>query len=102
MMKKKYHDAGLRTIHQESYELPHIVFWNLRSTTGFPTLSTTVNTTMMSGNNPVLLNAFCEKGIESLNNCTPWNMLIEELSNKRYEHLENIVTNLWQDTDIYF
>ena len=36
MMKKKYHDAGLRTIHQEPYELPHIVFWNLRSTTGFP------------------------------------------------------------------
>ena len=95
MMKKKYHDAGLRTIHQEPYELPHIVFWNLRSTTGFPTLSTTVNTTMMSGNNPVLLNAFCEKGVESLNNCTPWNMLIEELSNKRYEHLENIITNLW-------
>ena len=38
---------------------------------------------------------FCKKGIESLNDCTPWNMLIEELSNKRYDHLENIVTNLW-------
>ena len=38
MMKNKYHDAGLRTIHQEPYELPHIVFWNLRSTTGFPSI----------------------------------------------------------------
>ena len=96
MMKQKYHDAGLRTIHKEPYELPHIVFWNLRSTTGFPSLSTTVNTTMMSGNNPVLLNTFCKKGIESLKDCTPWNMLTQELTNERYNYLDQIATNLWQ------
>ena len=96
MMKNKYHDAGLRTSHKEPYELPHIVFWNLRSTTGFPSLSTTTNTTMMSGNNPILLNTFCEKGIESLKDCTPWNMLTQGLTNERYNYLDQIVTNLWQ------
>lgn len=95
MMEKKYYDAGLRTAYQKPYELPHIVFWNLRQTTGFPSLTTTKNTTMMSGNNPVLLNAFSEEGVESLKNITPWKMLNQHLANDRYTYLDNIVTNLW-------
>ena len=95
MMKQKYHDAGMRSIYQEPYKLPHIVFWNLRSTTGFPSLSTTENTSMMSGNNPVLLNAFCNKGLTSLKEYTPWKVLTEELSNKRYDYLDNIIRTLW-------
>ena len=95
MMKQKYHNAGLRTIYKEPYELPHIIFWNLRSTTGFPSLSTTENTSMMSGNNPVLLNTFCNEGIDGLKNYTPWKTLLKQLSNKRYNHLEKIIDNLW-------
>ena len=95
MMKQKYHDAGLRSIYNQPYELPHIVFWNLRSTEGFPSLSTEQNTSMMSGSSPVLLNTFCNKGIDALREMTPWNNLIEQLSNKRYDHLGNIVDNLW-------
>ena len=95
MMKQKYHDAGMRSIYHEPYELPHIIFWNLRSTTGFPSLSTTENTSMMSGNNPVLLNAFCNKGLTSLKEYTPWKLLTEELSNKRYDYLDNIIRTLW-------
>jgi hypothetical protein len=96
MMKKKYYEAGLKTSFQEPYELPHIVFWNLRSTTGFPSLATQANTSMMSGNNATILNAFCDKGTMGLKEYTPWKMLISELSNKRYDYLENVVTNLWQ------
>ena len=96
MMKKKYYDAGLKTLHKEPYELPHIVFWNLRSTTGFPSLATETNTSMMSGNNMTLLNAFCDKGPLALKEYTPWKMLISELSNKRYNYLENVINNLWQ------
>lgn len=94
-MRKKYHDAGLKSIYKQPYELPHIIFWNLRSTTGFPSVCTEKNTSMMSGNNPVLLNTFCNTGINALKEITPWNMLIEQLSNKRYNHLEKIVDNLW-------
>jgi len=92
MMKEKYHDAGLRTIYNKPYELPHIIFWNLRQTTGFPSLSTTDNTSMMSGNSPVLLNTFCSNG---LNEITPWSILLKQLSNKRYDYLETIANNLW-------
>jgi len=97
MMKNKYHDAGLRSIYNEPYELPHIIFWNLRSTSGFPTLSTTENTSMMSGNNPVLLNTFCKNGPTELTKLTPWKMLLQQLSNKRYDYLGNIVNNLWYE-----
>jgi len=95
MMKQKYHDAGMRTIYNQPYELPHIVFWNLRATTGFPSLCTEKNTSMMSGNNPGLLNAFSNKGVAALKEVTPWNSLIEQLSNKRYNYLDKIVDNLW-------
>jgi len=95
MMKQKYHDGGLRSVYNQPYELPHIIFWNLRSTDGFPCLSTKKNTSMMSGNSPVLLNTFCNNGIGALKDMTPWNSLQEQLSNHRYNYLGNIVDNLW-------
>uniref|UniRef100_A0A6C0AXC6 DUF7788 domain-containing protein n=1 Tax=viral metagenome TaxID=1070528 RepID=A0A6C0AXC6_9ZZZZ len=98
MMKQKYHDAGIRTIYNQPYKLPHIIFWNLRSTTGFPSLSTMENTSMMTGNNAVLLNAFCNDGIDALKKVTPWAMLRDQLANKRYDYLENIIDNLWTVT----
>lgn len=75
-IRQMYTDSG--------YTCPHILFWNLRSTSGFPTLSSTPNTSMMSGFNPALLNVFCEKGIEALQTATPWNMMLETLDNDRY------------------
>lgn len=64
---------------------PHILFWNLRSTNGFPTLSSQPNASMMSGFSPVLLNVFCEKGMEALQSCTPWSLLKESLEKPRYD-----------------
>ena len=69
---------------------PHIVFWNLRKTTGFPCLSTDENVSMMSGFSPALLNVFCHKGINGLKNYTPWNTLIETLNNSRYAVFEDV------------
>jgi hypothetical protein len=94
-MKKRYADAGINSRYRTPYTLPHIVFWNLKSRTGFPSLSTTQNTSMLSGNSPVLLNTFSEKGCELLEDLTPWNILVNELNNKRYNKLEDVVTKLW-------
>ena len=49
---------------------------NLRPTDGFPTLSTTRNVAMVSGNSPALLNAFVTKGSEFLKDINPWNMFL--------------------------
>ena len=95
MMKQKYAEAGMRTEYRTPYKLPHIVFWNLRSTEGFPSISTTENTTMISGNSPVLLNTFSKKGMTALREITPWAMFTEQLNNDRYKYLNTIITNLW-------
>ena len=68
---------------------PHIVFWNLRKTTGFPCISTDENISMMSGFSPALLNVFCQKGFNGLKQYTPWYSLNEALKNSRYAVFEN-------------
>lgn len=66
---------------------PHILFWNLKSGHGTPTLASQTNVTTMSGFSPALLNQFCELGIEGLASATPWTMLVESLDKPRYSQL---------------
>jgi len=87
-MEKKYADAGMR-VHGAPYKPPHILFWNLRSTNGFPCLSNQRNSSMMSGFSPALLNLFCDEGMEALQSCTPWSLLNKSLENERYKIMEN-------------
>ena len=69
------------------HEPPHIIFWNLAGrTTGFPTLSTTKNCSMLSGYNSSLLNLFCEKGSEILKDLSPWKLMCEALLHERYSY----------------
>ena len=82
-IERLYHDAGMR-VHGRPYSPPHILFWNLRHTSGFPVTSTQKGATMFSGFSPVLLNAFCEKGMEFLEDVTPWSQLQKLLDNSRY------------------
>jgi Mg-chelatase subunit ChlD len=82
-MKDKYNAAGIR-VHGKGYKPPHILFWNLRSTSGFPSLSYHLNTSMISGFSPAMLNMFCEQGLTALNSYTPWSTLIKSLENERY------------------
>lgn len=86
-IREKYADAGLR-VKGRPYKPPHILFWNLRSTSGFPTLSTQQNASMMSGFSPAMLNLFCEQGVESLQACSPWSLFLKSLENERYSIME--------------
>lgn len=84
-IEKMYAETGLKSAYKTPYKPPHILFWNLRKTDGFPTLSTQKNVTMLSGYSAVLLNAFCEKGVEALQEYTPYSMIDELLSKERYD-----------------
>jgi hypothetical protein len=77
-----YNNAGYSKV-------PHILFWNLRSTSGFPVLNKQKGASMLSGFSPALLNAFCDKGIDFLNDCSPWNMMNSILDNPRYNIFNN-------------
>jgi hypothetical protein len=85
---EKYAACGMR-LYGKPFVVPHLLFWNLRSTNGFPCLSHQKGTSMMSGFSPTLLNLFCEDGINSLESCTPWSMLLNSISHERYKLLEN-------------
>jgi len=87
LIEGRYACAGIKVC-GKPYKMPHILFWNLRSTSGFPTLSLQKNASMMSGFSPALLNLFCDEGLTSLQSCTPWSLLIKALSNDRYKVLD--------------
>ena len=91
-IEKKYADAGMR-LWNKPFKAPHILFWNLRSTQGFPTLSSQKNSSMMSGFSPALLNLFCEEGLEALQSCTPWSLFVKSLENERYKILDQFIHN---------
>jgi hypothetical protein len=76
---------------QAGYKCPHLLFWNLIKTDGFPCLSNDKGVSMMSGFSPSLLNQFCEKGIDALDEATPWNMMLESFNNDRYSFLDQYV-----------
>lgn len=86
-IEKLYEETGIRICGQ-AYKPPHIVFWNLRKTSGFPSVASQDNVTMTSGFSPVLLNQFSEKGVEVLKTVTPWTMIKDTLDVERYKRME--------------
>ena len=93
VMTEKYAAAGIR-LYGIPFTPPHMLFWNFRSTSGFPCLSSTKNVSMMSGFSPALLNMFCEKGMEAFADYTPWSGLIDSLSKPRYQCLEDKILEI--------
>lgn len=87
-IEKRYAEEGMK-LWNKPFKAPHILFWNLRSTSGFPALSLQQNASMMSGFSPALLNLFCEQGLEALQSCTPWSLFKKSLDNPRYQVLED-------------
>ena len=86
-IKLMFSNMGER-LYGEPIHPPHIIFWNLRKTSGSPSLSTDANVSMMSGFSPALLNIFCDKGIDGLRQYTPWKSFLETLGNNRYSAFE--------------
>ena len=89
-IKTKYAEVGMR-MYGQPLNPPHILFWNLRKTNGFPTLSTEAGCSMMSGFDPTILNMFCELGIEALKDMTPYKTLLKLLDNPRYLPMETVI-----------
>ena len=84
---KMYEDAGLRSKYKRPYNPPHICFWNLRKTDGFPCSSKMKNVTMISGYSDALLNNFLEKGANALKDFSGYDMFMDIVNNSRYDML---------------
>lgn len=69
---------------KHGYEPPHVLYWNLRTTNGFPSVTTEKNVTMLSGFSPILLNVLENKGMSALTEYTPFRMISEILNSPRF------------------
>lgn len=85
-MKVHYREAGLRSVYRQPFEVPHIVFWNLRKTDGFPTICNQTGTTMISGYNASMIEVLLQKGSHTLCQMTPWDLLRDTLDSPRFNH----------------
>ena len=79
-----YCEAGLSSKYREAYPVPHILFWNLRSTNGFPVLTEQSNVTMFSGFSSAPLNVFACRG-SGLREKNPRMTIDRLLSHPRYK-----------------
>ena len=84
LIKKKFAEAGLRSKFRTPYVQPHILFWNLRKTSGFPATAFDENVSFLSGYSSTLLNVFETKGIDELRKMNPYKLLSDILGNPRY------------------
>ena len=90
ILERKYNDAGIK-ICGKPYKVPKIVFWNLRSSSGFPILSYHEGYAMMSGYSANALNEFSEEGVLGLEAFTPWNMLLKTLNKDKYNKINELI-----------
>ena len=85
LIKRKFAEAGLRSKFRTPYVQPHILFWNLRKTSGFPATAFDENVSFLSGYSSTLLNVFETKGIDELRKMTPYKLISDILGNNRYD-----------------
>lgn len=90
---QKFCDAGMKTKYKKPYEPPHILFWNLRKTKGFPATSFTKNITFLSGYSSSLLNVFVTKGLNELRKTTPFSLLDNLLNIGRYSPMDENISD---------
>jgi hypothetical protein len=87
-IKTKYAETGIR-LYGTPLNPPHILFWNLKKTNGFPNLTIQHNCSMMSGYDPSILNLFCDLGFDALKNLTPYEIFKRSIDVERY--------NIWKE-----
>jgi len=85
--------ANIRRAFQEAgYEMPTIVFWNLRGEcTARPCETITEGVFQMSGYSEAMLTAFMEGRLTQMQGKTPTDLMLEVLDGERYERVRAIV-----------
>lgn len=86
-IKYLFNETGTR-VSGTPWNVPRIVFWNLRKTKGFPSKSDDERSVMISGGSDALLNDLCEEGLDSLEQLNPWTQLCQMLQKPRYNSSE--------------
>jgi len=92
-IEDKFSSAG-KSVSGKAYKPPHVLFWNVKNTCGFPITPMQYNTCMLSGYNPNILNKYFKKtSAESNDTCNSWFLLKKQMNQLRYEFLEKDIQN---------
>ena len=83
-ISKDFSRFGLSSSHKKPYPRPTLVFWNMKSTDGFPSSVAQPNTILMSGYNSDVLDAVTTGGMDKLTDLKPWDHLKRVLTKTRY------------------
>ena len=78
------------------YNISNFIFWNMRTTNGFPLLTSTYKTLMLSGNNPTLLNIFTKNYKNVIKN--PIDNILKMFTNKCYNYYNESIKDLYYDS----
>lgn len=81
---KMCNDYGMKTTHKAPYSPPNIVYWNMRSTNGFPCTSVSNGVIMLSGYSMSLLRNITKYSLDELKAITPYKYLYDSLNVPRY------------------
>lgn len=76
VIQKRFEDAG--------YRLPHIVFWNVRSTKNVPVTASTAGVSLVSGFTPRIL----EGVLHGSEGDSPWDTLLRTVMVERYDLIQ--------------
>tara|TARA_A100001011_G_C14317247_1_gene848565 strand:+ start:1021 stop:2775 length:1755 start_codon:yes stop_codon:yes gene_type:complete len=79
-----FQQFGLASTHKKPYPRPTLVFWNMKSTSGFPSSVVMPNTILMSGYNSDVLDAVTVGEMNKLSDLKPWDHLKRLLTKARY------------------
>ena len=96
-IKRNFHEAGMMRWNVP-YTMPHIVFWNLRKTSGFPTVSNEKNVTCISGYSPVLINKLMEIGIDELKSTSSFDIMLNSLNCDRYSRVKHEINKYFANS----
>lgn len=78
-IKELFNNSGMKTSHNTPYESPTIVYWNMRSTNGFPCATNEKRIAMISGYNMSAISSIVENGKDALKEMTPWTNIVKSL-----------------------
>lgn len=76
---------------REGYQVPHIVFWNLRATKAQPCETISEGVSTMSGYSENMFKAFLEGEFADMAMETPWDRVKKVLDDEHYDDLDKIV-----------
>ena len=82
-LKESFANAG--------YNIPHIVFWNLRASKAQPCETISEGVSTMSGYSENMFKAFLEGDVSDLAIETPWDRLKKVLDDEHYDDIDEIV-----------